>query len=187
VAAVDRLSRASTLEVGQVRGRTGVRKAVVGAAVLAAVGLLLLLFHGGVPLIPGRAPTTPDPDPVGLPPGGPITDIDASGTLLSQLALEMDDLRAPEGPQGLTPASDLRAPVVFSVADPGAYVDAEVDRGDGRAELDRDGGEVRPPVERSSRVMEVLASILLTLSVVKASRDQHRNRRLRAEAPASAA
>jgi len=131
-----------------------VRKAVVGGAavaVLAVVGLVLS-SDSGLPLIPGRPPTTSNPDPVGLPPEGPTVDLDALSVHLSHLDLEADD-----GLHGI-------------------------------AEFDRDGGEVRSEPDRSTRDAEgALASVLLGLIVLKASRAQDRDRRVRAAAPASAA
>ena len=171
------------------RGRAGVRKAVVGGAVVAVVGLVLL-SNSGMPLIVGRAPTTSNPDPVGVAPGGPIADLDALQVQvrLSQLYLEREGLSEPGGPQGSAPAADLRAPVEFSVRDLLPYVDAEVDGRDGIAEFDRDGDEVRSEPGGSTPSGEgALASALLVLIVLEAWRDQDRDRRLRAAAPASAA
>jgi hypothetical protein len=167
-----------------------VRKAVVGGAavvVLAVVGVLLL-SNGGVPLIPGRPPTTSNPEPVGFPPGGPLADTDALFVRVSHLDLGADDLSAPVGPQGSTTAADLRTPVEISVRNPLAYLDAEVDSLDGIAELDRAGSGVRSGRDGSTHDTEgALASLLLALIVLKASHDQERDRRLRAAAPVSAA
>ena len=91
-------------------------------------------------------------------------------------------------PQDSDPLPDLRGSVQYSVRNPPAYFDAEVGSLDGLAELDRDGGEVRSELDWSTRDKEgALASVLLALIVLKASRDQDRDRRVRAAAPASAA
>lgn len=171
------------------RGRTGLRKAVAGGAavgVFAVVGLLLLA-PGGMPLIPGGPPTTSDPDPDGFPPGGPTPDLDTVSVLVSHLDIEADDLSARVGPEESTPAADLRGPVEISVHNPLAYVDAEVDSLDGLVELDRDGGEARSLLDRSTRgTEEAMVFLVVALIVLRASLDQDRDRRLRASAPASA-
>jgi hypothetical protein len=165
-----------------------VRKAVVGGTAVAvlAVVCLLLLSDGDMPFLPGRPPTTSNPDPVGLPSGGPTVDVDELYVRLS-LELEADDLSALVGPKDSTTASDLRGPVDVSVRNPLAYLDDEVDSLDGIAEFDRDGGEVRSELDWLTRDTEgALASVLLALIVLKAQRDQDRDRRVRAAAPASA-
>jgi hypothetical protein len=155
-----------------------VRKAVIGAAALAVVSLVLL-YGSGVPFIPGRPPATSDPDPVGLPPAGPITGLDTIQVRLFDLDLEENGLSAPVGPQDSTPAADLRAPVELTAPDFLASLEVE---------FDRNGGEVRPDLDRSTGGTEgALVAVALALIVLNASRDQDRDRRLRAAAPASAA
>jgi len=148
---------------GRVRGRTGVRKAVVGGAAVAVVGLLLLP-GSGVPVIAGRPPTTSNPDPVGFPSGGPT--VDAFSVRVSDLDLEVE----------------------VSVRDSLAYSDAGVVSLDRIAELDRDGGEARSDLDGSTRgARGALEPVLLALIVLKALHDQDRDRRLRASTGASAA
>lgn len=156
--------------VMRMRGRRGVRKALVGGAVLVVVGLLLL-FAGGVPLIPGRGPTTSDP--VGLPPDGPLADLDAFQFRLSPSDLEGDGLDAPVGPPDPAPVHDVMV-----------YVDAGVGRGDGVLELDRDVDEARSEPAGPMRSTDgALAAVLLGLIVLKAALDQDRDRRRRTPAP----
>lgn len=172
------------------RGRTGVRKAVVGGAAVGVLAVVGLLFKSdiGLPFIPGRPSTTASPDPVGYPPGGPTADAAALyfRVSLSDLDLDGDDVSAPVGPQDSTHAADLRAPAETSVRNPLAYFDTEADSLDRIAELDRDGGEVRSLDGSTRDIEEVLVSVLLVLIMLKASRDQDRDRRSCVEAPVSA-
>lgn len=163
------------------RGRTGMKKAVArGAAIaVAAVVGLLLLSNSGMPLIPGRPPMTSDPDPVGVPPEGPIADAGAISVQVSLLDLSAHDLSAPVGPQDSATAGDLRGPVQIPARDLQAYLDTEIDR---------DDGEVRSERDRSSwDTNGALASVLLALIMLKTVRDQDRDRRSRSSALASAA
>jgi hypothetical protein len=152
------------------RARIGRRKILAGGAALAVVAILLL-SDGGAPLVVGRAPTAPDP--IGLPPGGPLADLGDIQVLLSPQDLAADGLD-----------SSSRAPVdvdVYSLHLLDDEAPADVDhRRDALAELD-------PTADGETRSAErTLPAILLAIVVLKATLDQDRDRRQRALAEAEA-
>lgn len=148
------------------RGRIGVRKALVVGSVLVVVGLLLMAGNG-VPPFPGRHSDTSSPDPVGIPPGSPLADLGAIQGYARPLDLEADDVSAP--------------PVIAMETYPGFIADLD--------DLDRNADEVRDfePDGSTHDTQGTLIAVLLALTALKASRSQDRARRLRAETPASAA
>jgi hypothetical protein len=164
-----------------VRGRTRLWKAVVGGGFVAALVVvgLILKFDGGVPLLPGRPPTTSDHGPIGFLPGGPMADADGADVRLSHLHLEATDLRALVGPQDSSTAPVLRASLENSVRNRLVHVNGVIDG---------DQGEVRSKLDGSTHTAEgALASVLLALIVLRASLGRARDRRQRAAAPVLAA
>lgn len=146
------------------RGRPGVKRAAVGAAavaVVAVVGILVRSDHG-LPFIPAKPSTTSSLDPAGLPPDGPTIDSGALFALLYDVE-----------------ADGLSTPMRFQLSDAGTDLHTGVDRDRPRVPSAPDG---------STRSVEgALASVLLALILLKAARDQDRDRRhLRTAAPASA-
>jgi hypothetical protein len=159
------------------RRRTGVKKAVVRGATLAGVVVvgLLVLSNSGVPLIPGRPPTTSDPDPVRFQPEGPI----ASGSLSVRLVdpgPAAHDPSAPAGPQDSATTGERGTLVQISPRGLQTYLDS--DDGD-----PRNGPQ---PQGSSPDTKGTLAAVLFALIVLKVTRDQDRDRRRRSPTPASA-
>src|SRR5687767_1950471 len=81
------------------------RAGVAGAAVV--VLCLLLLPGSGVPIVPGRPPSTPDPDQAASRPGGPTADLDTLILHLPAVTSAAGGPSAPVDPEGFGSGEDL--------------------------------------------------------------------------------